>query len=127
MRFNIEKARELVVKYRPIWTPNLSILDEEGFLVYHTEGWLPPSEFAAMLFLARGHYYIRKKHYSEAVPNFQEILVKSPTSAFAPEAFYYLGASKYLTTHKAEDLVDTWKRLQAGYPYSSWAIRSGIL
>jgi len=127
VQINIEKARELILRYRPIWTPNLNVLDEEGAMVFHLEGWLPPSEYSAMLFLSRGHYFIRKKHYPEATPNFQEILQKYPTSSFAPEAFYYLGVSKYMTAHKVEELIETWKKLQVSYPYSSWAIRAGII
>lgn len=127
LHFNIEKARELILKYRPIWTPNLNILDEEGAVVYQTAGWLPPSEFAAMLFLSRGRYFIRKKRYPDAAPNFQEVLLRFPTSTLAPEAYYYLGVSKYLASHKGEDLVETWKKLQLAYPNSSWAIRSGVL
>ena len=127
LQVNIEKARDLVLRYRPTWTPNLNLLDEEGAVVFHLEGWLPPSEFSAMLFLSRGHYFIRKKQYADAVPSFQEILQKFPTSTFAPEAFYYLGVSKYLTAHKVEDLVDAWKKLQAAYPSSAFAMRAGIL
>lgn len=127
IQVNIEKAAELVRKYRPIWTPNLNILDEEGAMVYHVEGWLPPSEYSAMLLVSRGHYFIRRKRYAEAVPNFQEVGQRFPTSSFAPEAMYYLGVGKYMTSHKGEELVEAWKKLQQAYPYSSWAIRAGIL
>jgi thioredoxin-related protein len=116
----------LVLRYRPIWTPNINIFDEEGAMVYHLEGWLPPSEYSAMLLVSRGHYFIRKKHYPEAVPNFQEVGQKFPTSSFAPEAMYYVGVSKYMASHKGEELVEAWKKLQGSYPYSSWAIRSGV-
>ncbi len=115
------------MKFRPIWTPNLNLLDEEGALFYHLEGWLPPSEYSAMLLLSRGHYFLRKKHYPDAVPNFQEVLQKFPTSAFAPEAFYYFGVAKYMTAHKWEDVVEIWKKLQISHPYSTWAIRAGIV
>ncbi len=127
VQVNIEKARELVLKYRPIWTPNLNFIDGEGAIFYHIEGWLPPSEFAALLLVSQGHFFIRKKQYPKATPNFQEVLDKFPTSYFAPEAFYYLGVSKYMTAHKVEELVESWKKLQASYPYSSWAMRSQIL
>lgn len=127
LRVNIDKAPELIRKYRPIWTPNLNFLDEEGGMVYHAEGYLPPSEFSAMLLVARGHYYIRKKRYADATPNFQEVLQRFPTASYAPQAFYYLGVSKYLTAHKVEDLKEAWSKLQCAYPYSSWALRTGIL
>lgn len=127
VQVNIEKARELVLKYRPIWTPNLNFMDDEGAVFYHLEGWLPPSEFSAMLLLVRGHYFIRKKKYAEAAPNFEEILQKFPRSGFSPEAFYYLGVSKYMTAHKVEDLKEAWQKLQRVYPYSSWALRSSVL
>ncbi len=127
VQVNIEKARELVIRYRPIWTPNINILDEAGAMVYHHEGWLPPSEFSPMLILSRGHYFNYKKHYSEAAPCFLEVLQKFPTSHYAPQAWYYLGVSKYMTSHKGEDLKDAWDRLRCSYPHSSWAIRAGVL
>ena len=126
VQVNIEKSRDLVLKYRPIWTPNLNILDEEGTLVHRVEGYLPPSEFSAMLLVALGHYSIHKKKYAEATPNFEEALQKFPTTTFAPEALYYLAVSKYMTAHKVEDLVSTMRKLQAAYPYSSWAVRASI-
>jgi thioredoxin-related protein len=127
VQVNIDKARELVIKYHPIWTPNLNLLDEEGAMVYHVEGWLPPPEYSAMLFLSRGHYLNHKKRYSEAAPNFQEVLLRFPQSHYAPQALYYLGVSNYLASHKAEALKEAWGRLQRNYPYSSWAIRAGVL
>jgi hypothetical protein len=30
------------------------------------------------------------------------------------------------TLLKGEELVEAWKKLQGSYPYSSWAIRSGV-
>lgn len=80
-----------------------------------------------MLMNCRGHFFIRKKRYGEAVPEFQEGLDKYPTSAFAPEGAYYLGVSKYMSTHKVEELVNGWEKLQRMYPSSIWAIRSRIL
>ncbi len=127
VQVNIEKAIDLVKKYRPIWTPNLNFLDEQGEQFYHAEGWLPPGEYAAMLMNCRGHYFMRKKRYAEAVPEFEEGLDKYPTSFFAPEAAYYLGVSKYMSTHKVEELTGGWEYLRRRYPYSSWAIRSSVL
>lgn len=123
---NIEKAAELVRKYRPIWTPNINILNEEGEMVYHVEGWLPPSEYSPMLLVARGHFFIRKKRYGEATPNFEEVMKKFPSSTFAAQALYYLGVSKYMTGHNVEELKGAWSKLQYTYPYSTWAIRASI-
>jgi thioredoxin-related protein len=127
VQVNIDKARDLVLKYRPIWTPNLNFLDQEGSVVFHVEGWLPPSEFSAMLFVARGHYFIREKNYPEAAPHFQEVIQRFPTSSYAPRAMYYLGVSNYMASHKVEALKEAWSKLQCAYPSSSWAIRAGVL
>jgi hypothetical protein len=112
VQVNIEKALDLVKKYRPIWTPNLNFLDDQGEQFYHQEGWLPAGEYAAMLMNCRGHYFIRKKRYADAIPEFQEVLDKYPISSFAPEAAYYLAVSKYMSTHKAEELIGGWDKLQ---------------
>ncbi len=126
VQVNVAEAEKLVEEFDAIWTPNLNILDGQKRVIYHTEGWLPPSEYAAMLITGLGHYALRKKRYQEAVSFYQEVHTKFPTSGFAPAALYYLGVGKYLESHNVEDLKESWIKLQRFYPQSSWAIRSDL-
>ncbi len=127
VQLNVAKEAKTADKYRAIWTPNVNIIDNEERMAYHVEGWLPASEFSAMLLLSLGHYAIRHKRYADALPPLQEVVDNLPSATFAPEALYYLGVAKYLTAHKVDDLVGTWKQLQTRYPGSSWALSASIV
>lgn len=127
VQINVAKEARLVDKYRAIWTPNLNILDSEERMAYHVEGWLPASEFSAMLLLSLGHYAILHKRYANATPFLQEVMDKFPSTTFAPEALYYVGVAKYMATHKVDELVNAWKQLQVRYPSSSWALSASIV
>lgn len=127
VQVDVGKERELAKQFGVLWTPNINVMDAEGNLFYHMEGWLPPSEYSAMLMVAHGHYFMRCESNSKAVEIFRTVWDKYPQSDFAPEALYYLGVSKYLESHDEKDLVEEWRMLQRYYPQSSWGIRSSIV
>jgi hypothetical protein len=127
VQVDVEKYKDLMVTFRVFWTPNINVIDPSEILYYHVEGWLPPSEYAAMLMVARGQYFLKHKRYGEAKDIFQKVWDKFPQSDFAPEALYYLGVSGYMDSHKVEDLSRGWQILQRYHPRSTWAIRSSIL
>jgi hypothetical protein len=127
VQVNVDKDPRLVDKFRAIWTPNINIIDSEERSSYHVEGWLPASEFSAMLLLSLGHYSIKHKRYADALPFLREVVDNYPSTTFAPEALYYTGVAKYLAEHKVEDLVGAWKQLQLRYPGASWTLSASIL
>ena len=127
VQVNFEEASKLVNEFQAIWTPNLNVLDRNQNRVYWVEGWLPPSEFTAMLTVARGQYFLRGKKYTEAEPLFKAVFDHNPRSQFAPEALYYRGVSRYLNSHEVEELKEDWIMLQRFYPQSAWSLRSNIL
>ena len=127
VQLNVEEDSKMVQKFQAFWTPNLNTLDGRENRVYWVEGWLPPSEFVAMLGAARGQYLLRSKKYAEAAPVFKSVFEQSPRSQFAPEALYYRGVSRYLNSHKVDELKEDWIMLQRFYPQSAWSLRSNIL
>jgi len=40
---------------------------------------------------------------------------------------YYTGVARYLSSHDAQDLKDTWRDLQGRYPNTEWALKSQVL
>lgn len=126
VQVNFEKASKLVEQYRAIWTPNLNVIDGRERRVFHVEGWLPPAEFLAMLETARGQFFLRGKKYEEAASSFKAVFDKYPVSAYAPQALYYRGVSRYLNSHQVDDLKEDWIMLQRFYPGSAWAIKSNV-
>ena len=127
VQVNIEEAAKLADEFQAIWTPNLNVIDGRLKRVYQVEGWLPPSEFVAMLGVGRGQYFLRGKKYTEAEPLFKAVFDQHPRSQFAPEALYYRGVSRYLSSHKVDELKEDWIMLQRFYPQSAWSLRANIL
>jgi hypothetical protein len=127
VQVNIEEVAKLANELQALWTPNLNVLDGNQKRVYWVEGWLPPSEFVAMLGVARAQYLLRSKKYSEADPLFKAVFEQHPRSQFAPEALYYRGVSRYLNSHEVDKLKEDWIMLQRFYPQSAWSLRSNIL
>lgn len=127
VQVNIEEAAKLADEFQAIWTPNLNVIDGRLKRVYQVEGWLPPSEFVAMLGVGRGQYFLRGKKYAEAATLFKAVFEQSPRSQFAPEALYYRGVSRYLSSHKVDELKEDWIMLQRFYPQSAWSLRANIL
>jgi hypothetical protein len=127
VQVKIEKVPKLVDEFQALWTPNLNVIDGRQKRVYWVEGWLPPSEFTAMLGVARGHYFLRGKKYTQAEPIFMAVFEQNPRSQFASEALYYRGVSRYLNSHKVDELKEDWIMLQRFYPQSAWSLRSNIL
>ncbi len=127
VQVNIEEVSKLANEFQAIWTPNLNVLDRNQKRIYWVEGWLPPSEFVAMLGVARGQYFLRGKKYTEAEPLFKAVFEQHPRSHFAPEALYYRGVSRYLNSHEVDELKEDWIMLQRFYPQSAWSIRSNLL
>jgi hypothetical protein len=126
VQVNIEEAGELADRFQTLWTPNLNMIDDRGKRFYHVVGWLPPSEFAAMLKAAQGHYFLTIKKYAEATPIFSSIFDEFPRSIFAPEALYFKGVSRYMGSHIVENLKEDWTMLQRFFPDSEWAMKSNV-
>jgi len=57
---------------------------------------------------------------------YREVLERFPTSAVAPEAQYFAAVAMYKHSHKAPDLLDTWRRLQTQYPNSIWRVKQSF-
>lgn len=127
VQVDLEKAGRLADQFQVIWTPNLNFIGSRGKRIYHLEGWLPPSDFAAMLGIVRGHYHLAGKKFADAAPHFKGVFDRSPHSQFAPEALYYRGVSRYLDSHEVDKLKEDWTTLQRFYPQSAWSMRANIL
>lgn len=126
VQVDIEKGDKLADRYQALWTPNVNVVNHREKPVYQAIGWLPPSEFAAMLHVGRGHFFLSRKKFSEAASIFDEVADKFPRSVYAPQALYFSGVGRYLQSHQADDLKQGWTRLQHLYPASEWAIKSRV-
>ena len=126
VQLDLTKEPELADKYQVIWTPNINIVDRRERVAYHAEGWLSPSEDAAMLYLGLGHHALKRKRYDDAVGYFKTVFDHYPQSEFSPEALYYLAVGKYRASQEADQLLQGWSNLRLHYPSSAWAMRTRV-
>ena len=126
VQVDFEKAAKLADRLQVFWTPNLNMINGREARFYHLIGWLPPSEFMAMLQIALGHHFLGRKRYFEAAPAFADVFDKYPRSGFAPEALYFKGVCRYLSSHSVDELKEEWVTLQRFYPDSEWAMKSNV-
>ena len=126
VQVNIEEADDLAKRFQALWTPNLNMIDDREKRFYHVVGWLPPSEFVAMLKLARGHFLLSREKFDEAATILKDVFDEFPRSIYAPESLYYMGVCRYKASHKVEYLKEDWIMLQRFFPGSEWAMNSNV-
>ena len=111
----------LVQHFRQIWTPDLRVLDPDGFEYDGWQGYWPPIEFTARLLLGRARGLARQHQDEAAEMAYEDVLRRYPNSYAAPEAAYWRAVCRYRRTHQPEDLLDGWSRtLHTRYPESQW-------
>ena len=116
-----EANASLVERFRQIWTPDLRVLDPDGFEYDAWQGYWPPAEFTARLLLGRARGLARQHREQDAETLYEEILRRFPRSYVAPEAAYWRAVCRYRRTHDPDDLLHGWSRtLHTRYPDSQW-------
>jgi hypothetical protein len=64
-------AAEVVARFRQVWTPDLRVLDADGFEYHRWNGYLPPTEFTARLLVARAEALLRRHQEAEATEAYE--------------------------------------------------------
>ena len=123
---SVDENQPLLDRMRHIWTPDLRVLDEDGYELYRWNGYLPPAEFAPQLLVAVAHAHLRKKHFDKAQPLYEETVKRFPTSLVAPEAQYFLGVTAYRASHNSSDLLKAWHELEKTHPETEWTIKQNF-
>jgi hypothetical protein len=118
-----DSSKQLLERYRHVWTPDLRVLDAAGEELYRWNGYLPPSEFAAQLLAAVAHARLRLREYETASSLYEEAVRRFPTSAVAPEAQYFLAVANYRKTGESHELLRGWHKLESTYPGSDWTVK----
>ena len=104
-----------------LWTPTIAFMDRNGALHYQSPGFLPPSDFLAMLHIGRARCLIPWTRSREAGVELEAAAAMK--SVFAPEALYWLGVARFLERRNTSGMWEAWDRLTTLYPDSPWAHR----
>ena len=129
LQINTKEAasKPVVERYRQVWTPDVRILDADGFEYYRWNGYLPPFEFLPQMLVAEAHARLRQKNVSVAAELYNEVVERFPTSRVAPEALYFGAVASYRTSKDPADLKEGWEKLQSRYPDSDWRLKQTMV
>lgn len=125
IQINTQEAtnKPVIERFRQAWTPDIRILDGDGFEYYRWNGYLPPFEYLPQLLVGQGQARLRRGDETGAAGIYQEVVRRFPTSFAAPEAEYYLAVARYKASGEGKDLDIGWRELRSRYPQSIWRIR----
>jgi TolA-binding protein len=99
-------------------------MDPDGKERSRLEGYLPKDEFRAFLEMSIARVSYMNKDLADAERRYAEVLERYPDSHFAPEALYYLGVSRYSSSHDSAILAETAQAFTKKYQDSIWALKS---
>ncbi|HEY9179739.1 MAG TPA: tetratricopeptide repeat protein [Candidatus Baltobacteraceae bacterium] len=117
---------QVLQRMHHIWTPDVRILDHNGFEMYRWDGFLPPPEYQARLLCGIGMAYLRSKRYDQAEHCYVDVLRRFSTSCAAPEAQYYLGVVRYRRDPEGDELLTQWAQLRSRYPSSEYRVKQSF-
>jgi len=109
-----------------IWTPDIRILNHDGYELYRWDGFLPPPEFMARTLCAYGLAYLRLKRFEQAEAVYVDVLKRFSTTYAAPEAQYYLGVTRYRRDPDSDGLLEGWANLRSRYPLSEYRVKQSF-
>jgi tetratricopeptide (TPR) repeat protein len=109
-----------------IWTPDIRIMNTDGYEMYRWDGFLPPFEFVARLQCGFGLAFLRLKRFDEAERCYLDVLRRFSTSYAAPEAQYYLGVTRYRRDPDSDEMLTQWAELRSRYPGSEYRVKQSF-
>lgn len=129
LQINTKKAaaKPVVERFRQVWTPDVRILDADGFEYYRWNGFLPPFEFLPQVLAAEAHALLRQKNVQAAAELYNEIVERFPTSLVAPEAAYFAAVANYRRSGDSAELMKGWEKLRRRFPESSWRVKQTMV
>ncbi len=109
-----------------IWTPDVRILNHDGYEMYSWGGFLPPPEFIARTLCGFAMAFLRLKRFDSAEELYVDVLRRFSTTYAAPEALYYLGVTRYRRDPNSDELLTQWANLRSRYPGSEYRVKQSF-
>ena len=107
-----------------LWTPTTLFCDPDGRERHRVTGFWTAPEFVAQARLGLGRVRYAQERWDEAESLFAEIVARHAPTEAAPEAQYWLGATRYRRDPKSGGLREAWEELATRWPASPWTTRA---
>jgi TolA-binding protein len=102
------------------WLPGLAVVDADERPAHVQVGFLPPDDLITELTFGRGIVAMGEKRYADADACFLAVTA-TPGAERAPEAWFWLGISRYRASKKFSDCQDAWREIVARWPDTLWS------
>jgi hypothetical protein len=119
-----ENPTELMRRFGVQWTPTFLVHDPEGAEHHRFVGYVPTDDLFAHLWLGRAKILYDSGRHAEAIPFFENVLLRHPAAGAAPEAAFLRGVTGFKLSHDPRELRKAYDLLIARYPQSEWARRA---
>ena len=119
-----DNPTELMRRFDVKWTPTFLVHDPGGKEHHRFVGYVPVDDLLAHLELGRAKIRYDSDRHAEAIPFFENVLLRHPAAGAAPEAAFLRGVAGFKSTHDPKELRKAFDLLVARYPQSEWARRA---
>lgn len=126
VRIHVKDQPTMWKRFEIRWTPTVLVLAPDGSEVRRVEGFLPKEELLGQLGLALGYLGVKRKDWTAARQEFDDVVQQYPDTSAGPEALYWSGVAKYSASHDASELRALGKQFKERYTDTAWAKRASI-
>jgi TolA-binding protein len=122
-----EASKPIIERYNQVWTPTLMLLSPAGDVYHQWNGYLPPKQYLAQLYLGLGKAALQEQRFDAAAQRFQSVADRHPDDPAAAEALYWAAVARYKGSGNSEDLSSGWETLRERYPESEWRTKQSFV
>ncbi len=121
LKLDLIKDREVRKSLGAYWTPAIYFLDQNGNSFYHFNGYLPATEFRAMLRLGIAETIIPRGRYDDVIKIIEKDIDDLVNSSFYPKLLVARETARYIKIKDNSQLKKSLKEIQNKYPESTEA------
>lgn len=118
LRLDILQNREIRARLAAVWTPSFYVLDWQGKLYFHLDGYLGPEDFRVVLRLAKAAVDTTRGRYDAVMALMEDGLSRFPDNPRAAAMLFRKGMAWYLSTWDRDAFRDAMLDIIEHYPAS---------
>lgn len=121
LKLDLIKDKEVRRNLGAYWTPAIYFLDSNGNTYYHFNGYLPATEFRAMMRIGIAETIMPRGRYDDIIKIIEKDLGELTDTSFYPKLLVARETAQYIKLKDNSQLKKTLKEIQSKYPGSTEA------
>jgi thioredoxin-related protein len=118
LKLDLIKDREIRKILGAYWTPSIYFLDQNGNSYYHFNGYLPATEFRAMLRLGIAETIMPRGRYDDIIKIIEKDLDELARTSFYPKLLVARETARHIKIKDNSQLKKSLKEIQQKFPES---------